>query len=174
MKRRSELERLAWSVAYVWFELRDGQLFWKMDKAPNARKGDLAGWLSANGRWIIAIDDRFYYRSNIVWLLTYGEWPEGFEVDHWNRRRDDDRPENLRPATRSQQEQNKELNSRNTSGVKGVYWDTGNQKWRVQITIQGRKISLGSFDYFEDAVEARREGERKFFDIRYYHDGTNG
>ena len=55
------------------------------------------------------------------------------------------------------------LSVNNKSGIKGVYWDKKNSKWRVQITFQGITHRLGSFDKLEDATEARKEAEEKYF-----------
>ena len=45
----------------------------------------------------------------------------------------------------------------NTSGRKGVNFDRG--KWRASITYGGKTRWLGSFDNFEDAVQARKTAE---------------
>jgi hypothetical protein len=78
--------------------------------------------------------------------------------DHW-----DNRKEFLRIATRSQNGMNSGLQSNNTSGVTGVYWNSKNEKWRAQITINNNKIQLGSFDNFEEAVEIRKQAEIEYF-----------
>lgn len=50
----------------------------------------------------------------------------------------------------------------NTSGYNGVYYDKRRNRWVAQITFQGRTKYLGSFACLEDAVRARREGERVY------------
>ena len=42
----------------------------------------------------------------------------------------------------------------NTSGFKGVYWHKARKKWRVQITVDGKNMHLGSFDDKKDAAQA--------------------
>ena len=51
----------------------------------------------------------------------------------------------------------------NTSGVTGVYWEKSTNKWNARIEFQKRKINLGYFSSFEDAVNARKEAEEKYF-----------
>lgn len=51
----------------------------------------------------------------------------------------------------------------NKSGAVGVNWDKSRNKWQASIRFRGRKYALGRFDNFDDAVEARKEGERKYF-----------
>lgn len=50
----------------------------------------------------------------------------------------------------------------NTSGRTGVCFFKPLQKWRARIKVRGVEYSLGYFDNFEDAVEARRLGELKY------------
>ncbi len=52
--------------------------------------------------------------------------------------------------------------SNNTSGVKGVYFSRG--KWIAYLTIKRKRIYLGSYELFDDAVIARKAGESKYFE----------
>ena len=55
-------------------------------------------------------------------------------VDHKNLDGLDNREENLRPASYSQNNANQRIRSDNTSGVKGVCWDVKSRKW---VSIDG-------------------------------------
>jgi hypothetical protein len=89
-----------------------GQLFNRYMRPGKAFKDWEAGCLDPNGYRCVTIQfkgkRKKYYTHNIVWLLTHGEWPPEHHlgnkariiVDHKNRRRDDNRPENLQLATR--------------------------------------------------------------------------
>lgn len=87
----------------------------------------------------------------------HGEWPE-HEVDHKNLDSLDDRLENLRVATPSQNQANKGMRKDNTSGVKGVAWDSSKKKWAASTSLGGRSIHLGRYDRIEDAAKAYAEG----------------
>lgn len=50
--------------------------------------------------------------------------------------------------------------SSNTSGVEGVYWHPTLKYWLAYIAIGGKRRLLGYHHRFEDAVQARRAGER--------------
>ena len=65
--------------------------------------------------------------------------------DHINRRRLDNRRTNLRIATISQNAHNQKRPKNNTSGYKGVSWNTKDKIWRAQIGINGKVIYLGSY-----------------------------
>ena len=51
----------------------------------------------------------------------------------------------------------------NTSGVTGVSWDNTHMIWKAYITYKNRRINLGSFNDFNDAVKERLLAEKKYF-----------
>lgn len=53
--------------------------------------------------------------------------------------------------------------STNTSGVTGVYWVKSTRKWQSAITFQNKVIHLGTFSNKQDAIDARKEAEEKYF-----------
>lgn len=69
--------------------------------------------------------------------------PTHLQVDHINGNRLDNRRENLRLATRSQNQANKGTPTNNTSGYKGVSWRAG--KWEARLRHHHRLIHLGRF-----------------------------
>lgn len=72
------------------------------------------------------------------------------DVDHINHDGLDNRRENLRPATRSQQNGNQRVRAGGTSRFKGVTWNRATGKWRARIGQQ----SLGHFLTEREAAEA--------------------
>ena len=82
---------------------------------------------------------------------------------HGENTRNDNRKSNLRVATLGQNAMNRKKQKNNTSGVTGVNWDKKGNCWRVQININNKKITVGFFSDFEDAVKARKEAEEKYF-----------
>ena len=91
--------------------------------------------------------------------------PGEFQVDHINRNKLDNRMQNLRIVTNQQNQFNRPLNSNNSSGFTGVYWNRDCQKWCAQITINGKTISGGLFKDIQDAVLKRKELEDKYFSM---------
>ncbi len=85
--------------------------------------------------------------------------PDGIETDHINHNQLDNTRKNLRIATKSQNMWNMSMSKRNTSGIKGVYWDKKNRKWNVKICVNWVKIDLGRFFYKDDAIKIRKEAE---------------
>lgn len=54
------------------------------------------------------------------------------------------------------------ISKRNTSGVKGVFWNASKGKWEARLTFQKKKYYLGAYDKIEDATRARKEAEDKY------------
>ena len=58
---------------------------------------------------------------------------------------------------------NGKLMRNNTSGVPGVCWHVGFQRWYAYISFQKRRIPLGTYTLFNDAVNARKDAEDQYF-----------
>jgi hypothetical protein len=53
--------------------------------------------------------------------------------------------------------------SKNLSGVRGVYLDCKTGKYRARLKFQGKLYNLGCYTLLEDAIKARRKGEEDIF-----------
>lgn len=84
-------------------------------------------------------------------------------VDHINRNRNDCRKSNLRLVNDTQSAINKGIKSNNTSGTIGVSFSKLHQKWESYITVNKKRIHLGIFKDYDDAVKVRKEAEEKYF-----------
>jgi hypothetical protein len=83
--------------------------------------------------------------------------------DHKDCNPFNNRKENLRPATKSQNATNRSKQSNNTSGVVGVYWHNRDQIWGARIGVNKKNIHLGYFVDKENAIKARLNAEVKYF-----------
>lgn len=95
----------------------------------------------------------------ILHQVILGDIPRGYEPDHKNRNGLDNRRENLRLITISQNMHNRAVFKSNTSGMSGVHYNKGKKKWEASITINWKRIYLGSFKSKEDAIEMRSKVE---------------
>lgn len=125
----------------------------------NAKVGALVGCKDVHGYLVVRIDGKLYKLHRLAWLYMTGAMPS--EVDHLNRKRDDNRWCNLREVDSSQNSHNIGVPKHNKSGHLGVSWDSKNSKWKAQITVNGKRINLGRFRYIGDAVSAREAAERR-------------
>ena len=78
----------------------------------------------------------------------------GLEWSHKDNDKLNNQRDNLQPATRVMNARN----SRSNSPYRGIY-NKKNGRFYVQLSVDGRKVHLGTFDTIEEALEARRIGE---------------
>ena len=90
----------------------------------------------------------------IAWLLFYRCWPSG-ELDHRDGDGLNNRIQNLRCGTRSQNQRNQRPGKRNRSGVVGVSWHSPSETWQARIWIDGKRKFLGQFKRLKHAAAAR-------------------
>lgn len=134
-----------------------GRFRWRVARGC-CKAGDEAGCDSGRGYIFIRVNGVIAYAHRLAFLLMTGEVPPF--VDHINGDRADNRWENLRAATRSENGQNMARSSANRSGVIGVFWNVSKNKWTAKIKINQRTQHLGHFDSIAEATEARRLAER--------------
>jgi hypothetical protein len=127
------------------------------------RAGAVAGCVCVHGYVVIRIDGQLYRSSRLAWLHERGEWPAD-EIDHKSRERKDDRFENLRAATASQNMANRTSRG-SASGARGVWIDHSrkNKKFCAKICVNRRQIHLGKFATLEAASHAYEAAARQYF-----------
>lgn len=95
------------------------------------------------------------------------------DIDHINHDTTDNRKENLRVVSRSQNNANIGLRKHNTSGCTGVAWHSTRKQWISRISYNNKCIFLGWFNDYEEAVKARKEAEEKYFGEYSYDNSIN-
>lgn len=86
------------------------------------------------------------------------------KVDHKNRETLDNRKQNLRICTNSQNSANRkgpQINS--TSGFRGVSWRQDTCKWWARISVAGKNKNLGFFTKKSEAISAYAKANRKYY-----------
>jgi hypothetical protein len=141
------------------FENRDGYLYWKGVRHENNQQmmDKPAGSIHKTGYRHITWRGKVHKAHRLIFMLHYGYLPP--EVDHINGNRADNRIENLRSATRSENQCNRNALASNTSGYPGVSWHKASKAWLVRVMKNGKSHLIG---YFKDldlaglvATEAR-------------------
>lgn len=109
----------------------------------------------------------FYPYSNtkqsIYFCRLIMEAQKGEYIDHQNGCSLDCRRKNLRKCSNKENSRNDRLHCNNSSGYSGVSWHKMSGKWRARITVDRKEIYLGLYDNYEDAVNARKIAEEKYF-----------
>jgi HNH endonuclease/AP2 domain len=108
---------------------------------------------------------RKFKMHQLAWLYMYGNWPKPM-IDHINGIRTDNRIDNLREVTMSQNAQNRRIPYKTKSGLprsgfKGVHWVRASNKWRASIGFDGKVMALGLFDDPEKAFLAYKHAAEK-------------
>jgi hypothetical protein len=133
------------------FDYKDGNLYWKFSVGGSTVKGGKAGTDADYN--VIRLFGTQYFTHRLIWIWHYGDIPE--EIDHINRKRLDNRIENLRLATHSQ-------NGMNRSNVKGMYWDKDRECWLVRIRKNKKTYFIGRTKDMKKAIEMRKNAEDKY------------
>ena len=123
-----------------------GTWTWIKPLSRNIKPGFIAG-STADGRyWRIQIAGTGYQSGRLAWLYMTGNWPQD-QIDHINRDSYDDRWINLREATCSQNNFNREFNSAGHQGVNKF-----GDKWKVRV---GPYNYVGTYSTLAEAIIAR-------------------
>lgn len=85
------------------------------------------------------------------------------DIDHRDRNIFNNKRDNLREATRSQNNMNKKAQVNNKLGIKGVCFNKSKGKYEAYIKMNYEKIHLGSFNTKEEAKETRVRAEKHHF-----------
>lgn len=133
------------------FEYKDGRLFNKTSRGPTAAGTEVAS-IDAKGYKRTKINSKAYFVHRLVFLMHHGYMPKF--IDHIDCNRANNRIENLREATSTQNNHNRKVSTLNKSGVKGVSWCTRPPSWKAQCTINYKQHHLGYFKNLEDAKAA--------------------
>jgi hypothetical protein len=145
------------------FDYQDGKLFWRVSRRGTTRAGDEAGYLNSEGYVCIKINGKKYLAHRIIWTLHYGEIPYGLIIDHANGQKSNNRIENLRLVTYSENSRNRKICKKNSCGLKGIYFDKSTQKYRAQILVNGNRKFLGRFPTPQDAHRAYIAAANQYF-----------
>ena len=151
------------------YDSQTGKLFWRQRDVSMFRdgyrdaEGNCNNWnsrysgkeafvSSSKGYLIGGVLGKRLKAHRVAWAMYYGEWPS-HQIDHINGIRDDNRIENLRDVTISENQKNMKTPSTNTTGHIGVYAHNG--RWRVKV----KNIHIGIFDSIDEAINARADAQ---------------
>ena len=140
------------------FDYKDGQLYRKI-KVNNQPPG-FVGSKEKKGYFCVSINGKRYKVHRIIWFLKHNFWPK--QIDHINGIKNDNRIENLREASSSQNNQNSKIRKDNISGVKGVSWHKHKQRWLAKIDVDKKRIQLGYFKSLKSAKSAITKARNKY------------
>jgi len=112
-----------------------------------------AGRIDSGGYVSIAFAGRKVKAHRLAFYMVHGHCPA--LIDHINGNTSDNRIVNLRPADCSQNNMNRAIGARNSSGAKGVSWHKKARKWQAHVRCRGTVHYLGLFADINAAHAAR-------------------
>jgi len=133
------------------YDAETGIFRWRVTRGGTARAGSVAG-TPLRGYIRIRVRGGFMLAHRLAWFVSTGKWPDK-DIDHINGNPSDNRIINLRLCSFSENMANKKVQHNNKVGLKGASWDRKSNKWKSQISKDGKKIHLGFFYTANEAHE---------------------
>jgi len=151
----------------LYFYKEDGRLYYRFDLPhPNIKAGEMCGEIHGKrkikGSLRMHVYNSLYAVSRMVWIFHNGTIPKLKEVSFLDGDIHNTRIENLVLRDRSLCCGNGKKRNTNTSGVVGVYWDKRREGWYAKLVKNKQEIFLGFYKDKDNAIEARREAEKKY------------
>ena len=142
------------------FEYKDGELFWKIDRARGKVKaGSQAGGVTSTGYRRVMIGYKEYPLHRIIFMIHHGHIPK--VIDHIDGNPLNNRIENLREASAQTNQYNRKLSKNNTSGCKNVSFNKKNKLWQVHVR-SAKKVHAWYVESLELAELVAHEARIKF------------
>lgn len=139
-----------------------GIFTWRKSPHRRIKVGAVAGTLRKDGRVAIALKGTRYLAHRLAWLHCMQEWPSEM-IDHINGNPTDNSIDNLREATGTENQRNRNKQSNNKAGYKGVSLNKAKNKYVAQIKLNGKQKHIGYFDTPELAYEAYEAAAKQHF-----------
>lgn len=145
----------------------NGKIYWR--RPPPSRQellGKEAGSIIGHGTskskhyWDIHVFGKRFKRSRLMFFMAHGRWPVP-QVDHINGNSLDDRIDNLREATASQNTASGKPKKRSTPLPRGVY--KTKYGYLVRVTINGETLNLGTFKSLDFAIGWHMVSRKELF-----------
>lgn len=153
----------------VRYEPATGKLFWLA--RPRHHFADNAAWRTQHTRdagkevirlgsdgyiWLrVVVGDLLYSMAGhrAAWALHYGKWPAEF-LDHRDQVRSNNRIENLREATKRDNQRNRGVSASNKGGLKFVRPGRWGKGFEATAVVEGKSLYMGTFATPEEAHAA--------------------
>lgn len=139
------------------FTYKDGSLI-RIAPVKGSRVGQVVGTNNGCGYLSFSLNRKRQKNHRIIFLYHRGYLPEC--IDHIDGDSLNNRIENLRACTMSENQYNRKMNKNNKSGIKGVGWAKREGKWVARIQVNKKQKHVGFFNNLNDAaiaVEAARK-----------------
>ena len=147
---------------FVSYDRDTGAFTWAVSRPGRyGRAGQSAGGIDKDGYRVITLKGVDYRAHRVAWFLENGVWPTG-DIDHINGDRQDNRIENLRAVSRSENNQNiAGVPRHSTTRLLGASHDRKRGCYQASISIDNKTKALGRYATPELAHAAYLEAKSK-------------
>jgi hypothetical protein len=145
------------------FDYKDGELYWKIAPAQRTKINDIAGSLS-HGYKQVYIKNKPYKLHRVIFMMHHGY--VGDQIDHIDGNSLNNKIENLRVVTNSQNQLNRKISKNSKTKFKGVSKHAQVEKYMVRLKVNGKERYFGLFEDLELAglvADMAREKYHKEF-----------
>lgn len=125
------------------FSYSDGKLLNKKTRGGRLINSEAGYFDKKSNYYRLKINKKSYLLHRIIFLIHHNYLPD--YVDHIDGNTKNNKIENLREATHSENLCNQKMPSHNKSGIKGVSWKSKLKKWVVQLKVDGQKKHFGYY-----------------------------
>lgn len=142
MEINAKIARATWKIDPDTWEL-----IWKVARGKKVKAGDLAGSICWNGNeeyMRVGFDGDIYYVHRLIWLITYGEWPES-DIVHIDGNGLNNDIENMR------------LKNDYSAGWCRVRLSKLDSQWHASIKVRGKEVLVGRFKDFDVAAAVAKK-----------------
>jgi hypothetical protein len=144
------------------YDPETGTFTWLVMPSNNTTAGSIAGCPDDQGYIMIRVRGARYKAHRLAVLYMTGTWPR-LDIDHRDGDRGNNRWLNLREADDSQNGANAKVKKNNTSGHKGVCFSPRKGSWVARITVQRRRLYIGSYPSAAEAGAAYMQIAKKIY-----------
>ena len=148
---------------WVSYDSESGLITWVKSPSANCVVGTQVGGIDKDGYAYFHLHKKRWPIHRMAWVLTQGPIPDGYEIDHIDGNRANNKLTNLRLATRSENNQNRRTARKDSkTGIIGVGQHKRSKLFFARIVgLDGKKRSLGYFKTPEEAGTAYLKCKRE-------------
>ena len=140
-----------------WTSNTNEELYFDLEDYDKIKEHTWYSFMDGSTKAIGAWDTNKGSRISMHHLLGFAEY------DHMDRNELNNKKDNLRQCTRTENRINANRRIDNTSGFVGVSYHKADNKWWAKISVNKKEVLVGRYEDKEDAIVARLKAEKQYY-----------